>query len=125
MNSHEFDIYIELYKRGEYYANGDYFYMTKKQVRALELLNDKTTTHVGYGGSARSGKSIIECTAIIFDCFAYPDIAWGLARKELTTLKRTVLITMFNQFNFYGIADYKTNKAEPHTYDYNQQLASS
>ena len=63
MNRHEFDIYIELYKRGEYkhipigkYPNGDYFYMTSKQIRALELLNDSTTTHVGYGGSARSGK---------------------------------------------------------------------
>ena len=112
MNRHEFDIYVELYKRGEYalipigvYPDGEYFYMTIKQIRALELLNDSITTHVGYGGSARSGKSIIECTAIIFDCFAYPDIAWGLARKELTTLKRTVLITLFNQLNFYSVTD--------------------
>jgi hypothetical protein len=112
VNKHEFEIYVELYKRGEYalipigqYVDGEYFYMTVKQVRALELLNDNHTTHVGYGGSARSGKSIIECTAILFDCFAYPDIAWGLARKELTTLKRTVLITLFNQLNFYSVSD--------------------
>jgi hypothetical protein len=129
VNNHEFEIYIELYKRGEYseipigkYPDGEYFYMTKKQVRALELLNDSETTHVGYGGSARSGKSLIECTAIIFDCFAYSNIAWGLARKELTTLKRTVLLTLFNQFNFYGIEDYKTNKGADYSYDYNQQL---
>ena len=122
MNSHEFDIYLELYKRKAYkfipigiYPDGNYFYMTDKQVRALELLNDENTTDIGYGGSARSGKSIIECTAIIFDCFAYPDIAWGLARKELTTLKRTVLLTMFKQLEFYG-------KKVDVDYKYNQQL---
>jgi hypothetical protein len=121
VNKHEFDIYIELYKRKQYdkipigkYSNGDYFYMTKKQVRALELLNDDSTTHIGYGGSARSGKSLIECTAIIMDCYAYADIAWGLARRELTTLKRTVLITLFKQLAFYGKSDAD--------YNYNQQL---
>ena len=129
MNIHEFEIYLELYKRREYslipigaYANGDYFFMTNKQVQAMELLNDSECTQIGYGGSARSGKSIIECTAILFDCMAYNDIAWGLARKELTTLKRTVLITLFNQFNFYGIRDYKSNKGYKRTFDYNQQL---
>lgn len=129
MNSHEFEIYLELYKRKEYkhipigqYTNGDYFYMTSKQVRSLELINDDITTHIGYGGSARSGKSVIECTAIIFDCFCYPNIAWGLARKELTTLKRTVLITMFNQLSFYGVVDEKTDKEAKNTFNYNQQL---
>jgi hypothetical protein len=129
VNNHEFDIYVELYKREEYslipigsYPNGDYFYMTTKQIRALELLNDDNTTHVGYGGSARSGKSIIECTAIIFDCNAYPDIAWGLARKELTTLKRTVLITMFNQLSFYGFSVSVGVMKNKYEFNYNQQL---
>lgn len=122
MERHEFDIYVEMYKRGLYeyipigeYSDGKYFYCTAKQVQALRLLNDETTTNVGYGGSARSGKSLIECVAIIFDCFAYDGIAWGLARKELTTLKRTVLLTLFKQFNFYGIEEDKD-------YNYNQQL---
>jgi phage terminase large subunit len=129
MTAHELKIYIELYKRKEYqhipigaYPNGEYFYMTPKQVRTMELLNDDITTDVGYGGSARSGKSLIECTAIIFDCLTYPDIAWGLSRKELTTLKRTVLLTLFKQFEFYGIKDFKTNKGYEFTYNYNQEL---
>ena len=91
MDRGELDVYIELYKRGNYseipigeYPNGDYFYPTNKQIRALELLNDDTTTNVGYGGSARSGKTLIESVAIILDCLAYPGIAWGLGRKELT-----------------------------------------
>lgn len=118
---HFTEIIIELYKRKQYskipigkYSDGSFFYMTDKQIKVLELLNDETTTNIGYGGSARSGKSIIECSAIILDCLAYPDIAWGLARKELTTLKRTVLLTLFNQLDFFGISI--------DLYNYNQQL---
>ena len=118
MNKSILDIYIELYKRKAFdkipigkYPDGSFFYMTDKQVRAMQLLSDNETTFVGYGGSARSGKSIIETTAIIFDCLAYPGIAWGLARKELTVLKKTVLITLFKQLEFYGLTseDYHHN----------------
>ena len=129
MNRHEFDIYIELYKRKKYelipigkYSDGNYFYMTEKQVRALNLLNDGTTTHVGFGGSARSGKSIIECTAIIFDCASYNDIAWGLGRKELTVLKRTVLLTLFKQLDFYGFNAVKGVPKNGSEFVYNQEL---
>lgn len=61
-----------------------------------------------------SGKSIIETTVQILECNAYAGIAWGLGRLELTRLKRTVLITFFNQLQFYGVKD--------HQYNYNQQL---
>lgn len=117
---HSLEIYIELYKRGEYehipigvYPGGELFYPTDKQVKTLELLNDDVTTILGYGGSARSGKTIIECTAIIIECLAYDGIAWGLARKELTTLKKTALLTLFKQMQFYGLDD--------NDYKYNQQ----
>ena len=130
MNRHELDIYIELYKRGEYqhipigrYPTGEYFYPTDKQVKALKLLSDDITTNVGYGGSARSGKSLIESVAITFDCLAYKGIGWGLGRKELTTLKRTVLRTLFKTFDFYSILNLKTNKGTSnYTYNYDQQL---
>lgn len=129
MTNHEFEIYVELYKRKKYnlipigaYPTGEYFYMTEKQILALELLSDSDTTHVGYGGSARSGKSIIECTAMIFDCYLYPDIAWGLGRKELTTLKRTVLLTLFSQLTFYGFNAIKGKISNKDEYNYNQDL---
>ena len=87
MNRHEFDIYLELYKKNEFkyipigaYSNGDYFYCTDKQVHTLNLLSDTTTTSIGYGGSEKKEKTVIEVTAIIFDCFCYDGIAWGLAR---------------------------------------------
>lgn len=122
MNKHEFEIYLELYKKKEFqyipigsYADGNYFYCTNKQIETLELLADNTTTSIGYGGSARSGKTVIEVTAIIFDCLAYDGIAWGLARKELTTLKRTALLTLFKQLSFYGFI-------QDRDFNYNQQL---
>ena len=122
MNS-SLQLYCELYRRGEYahiplgkFPSGELFYPTDKQIRAFTLLNDPITTIIGFGGSARAGKSILECTAIIIECMAYPDIAWGLARKELTTLKRTVLNTLFVQLKFYGVTEDE--------YKYNQQLNS-
>jgi len=122
MNKHEFEIYLELYKKKEFkhipigsYVNGDYFYCTNKQIQTLELLADDTTTSIGYGGSARSGKTVIEVTAIIFDCLCYEGVAWGLARKELTTLKRTALLTLFKQLSFYGLI-------QDRDFNYNQQL---
>ena len=122
MERHELEIYLEFYRRKQFqlipigeYADGSYFYMTEKQIQALILLTDDFTSQIGYGGSARSGKTIIEATAIIFECLIYPDIAWGLCRKELTTLKRTALLTLFKQCSFYGLED----KID---YNYNQQL---
>lgn len=123
MNYHEFEIYAELYKRGLYslipigaYPDGEYFYMTAKQIKLLELLNDNTTTSIGYGGSARSGKTIMEAVAMIMDCSVYPEIAWGLARKELTILVKTTLQTVFKQLNFYG---FKKDKHYKHNRKYN------
>ncbi|MCG9971004.1 hypothetical protein [Christiangramia crocea] len=87
--------------------------MTPKQEQAITLLNDDTTLFVGYGGSARSGKTVLECFCAIFDCLAYPEVAWGMARKELVNLKRTVVKTLFNSFAFYGLkkdVDYKYNQ---------------
>jgi hypothetical protein len=111
------EFYVEAYKKGMYQdipigqsPEGENYYLTTKQIRALMLLKDATTLFTGYGGSARSGKSILECFWITFECLAYPGVAYGLARKELTVLKITVLITLFNVFAFYRLEkdkDYK------------------
>jgi len=57
-----------------------------------------------------SGKSLLECFWITFECLAYPGVAYALARRELTVLKRTVLATLFNVFSTYRLQkdkDYK------------------
>lgn len=123
MNSHERDIYIELYKRKEFSKipigasslNGGYFYLTNKQIKALNLLFDESTLFVGYGGGARSGKTLLECFWITFNSLAYPDTGWFLSRKELKRLRLTVLRTLLKLFKFFGLekdVDYKYNQID-------------
>src|SRR5690606_226950 len=65
-----------------------------KQAKALEYLMDDETLFVGYGGAAFSGKTYLECYWVTIMSQAYPDTGWGLGRKELTTLKKTTLLTL-------------------------------
>jgi len=86
-----------------------------KQYQALALLWDRTTNFVGYGGAAFSGKSYLMCNWLVANCLVYPDTAWGLGRRELTTLKKTTLVTFFKVCDDAGMAEGKD-------YRYNQQL---
>lgn len=89
------------------------FNPSKKQTKAWELLNDKDTLFVGYGGAAFSGKTHLLCNWITIMCIGYPETSWGLGRKELVTLKKTTLVTLFKIFNEYNIIidrDYKYNQ---------------
>lgn len=90
------------------------FKPSAKQYRALKLLQDDTTRFIGYGGSAFSGKSYFMCYFITMMALAYPETAYGLCRKELTTLKKTTLLTLFKVFQESGITG--------EHYTYNQQL---
>lgn len=84
-----------------------------KQYKAWELLSDNVTSFIGYGGAAFSGKSYLLCYWITSMSIAYPGTAWGLGRKQLTTLKKTTLVTLFKVFTECGIenqSDYKYNQ---------------
>ena len=89
--------------------------LSKKQSIAWKLLFDKTTLFVGYGGGAFSGKSYLMCYWLTYMARMYPGTAWGLGRKELITLKKTTLVTLFKVFKEVGLVN------EQH-YNYNQQL---
>lgn len=89
--------------------------LSKKQSRAWKLLTDAVTLFVGYGGGAFSGKSYLLCYWLTFMSCTYAGTAWGLGRKELITLKKTTLVTLFKVFNEIGLVN------EQH-YNYNQQL---
>lgn len=88
--------------------------MHEKQSIALDLLNKNGVSFVGYGGSARSGKSWIASEWLTMQCLSYKGVGYGLARKELKNLKRTTLLTLFKVFEKYGLE----NKVD---YNYNQQ----
>ena len=81
------------------------FKPSKKQHLAFQYLTDDTTTEIGYGGSANSGKSYLMCYWLTIMCLQYPKTRYGFGRKELKTLKRTTLLTLFKVFEECGIDD--------------------
>lgn len=85
-----------------------------KQREALNFLADKETNFVGYGGGAFGGKSYLLCKWLTHVCLKYPETGWGFGRKELVTLKKTTLVTLFKVFKEMNI----TNS----DYTYNGQL---
>jgi len=89
--------------------------LSKKQSLAWRLLFDATTLFVGYGGGAFSGKSYLMCYWLTYMARTYAGTAWGLGRKELITLKKTTLVTLFKVLKETGMQN------EVH-YNYNQQL---
>lgn len=91
------------------------FKLSKKQTRAWKLLFDKVTLYVGYGGGAFSGKTYLGCHFLVYMCSAYPGTAWGFARRELVTLKKTSLVTLFKVLKETG------HKVDLH-FTYNQSL---
>lgn len=84
-----------------------------KQYEAYQLLTDKVTTEIGYGGAAYGGKSYLGCFWLTASALAYPDTGWLLGRKDLINLRRTTLLTLFKLWETLGI------KREE--YNYNQQ----
>ena len=86
-----------------------------KQDLAWKLLTDSITTHVGYGGAARSGKSYLMCYWFVWMAMQYPGTKWGLARKQLTVLRKTTLVTLFKVLVESGMVvnnHYKYNAAD-------------
>lgn len=105
----------ELFKRGDYSIQVETPWGKHlKQEKALRLLQKDDVTQLGYGGAARSGKSWVASEYLVMMCLSYPETGWGLARKELKTLKRTTLRTLFKVLNKYKL------KKDVH-YKYNQQ----
>ncbi len=110
---------VEYYKRGLYdlicfedKITKEPFAFNDKQIKALELLNDNTTSYVGFGGAARGGKSALIAIDAIMSAYAYPECVNLIGRKKLTTLWETTwktLIRMLNNFGFVIGRDYKYN----------------
>jgi PBSX family phage terminase large subunit len=72
------------------------FKPTLKQHEAWHFLQDKTTTHILYGGSVGSGKSFLGCYWIFLSSILYPGSRYFIGRSRLNVLKRTTLKTLLD-----------------------------
>lgn len=68
--------------------------LTIKQSAVLDILEDKTTKEIIFGGGAGGAKSFVGCYWLLKNCLKYPGTRWLMGRKKLKTLKETT----FNSF---------------------------
>jgi len=85
-----------------------------KQTKAIDYLQDDSTTELLYGGAAGGGKSILGSYWLLKMALKYPDTRWLMVRAELKILKETTLVSFFTVCQMQGL------KAGLH-YNYNQQ----
>jgi len=83
--------------------------LTIKQTKALDLLEDKTTTELYFGGAAGGGKSIIGNYWLLKSALKYTDTRWVMGRKELKALKETTLVSFFKVAKMQNYSNFKFN----------------
>lgn len=79
---------------------------------AMQQFDDPQVVSVIFGGGAGGGKSFLIGLLCAIACKKYPGTRWGLARKELKSLKQTTLATLISKVHrTLGISenDYKLN----------------
>lgn len=76
-----------------------------KQKLALQILNDKTTREVLYGGGAGGGKSYLGCIWIAMSAIKYPGTRWFISREVNKDIRESTLLTLFEVFaNKFGMS---------------------
>lgn len=79
------------------------FTPTIKQDLIFEYFEDEETTEVLFGGNVAGGKSYGAMSFAVIKCLEHPKIRIGLARNELTTLKKTTVVSLFEVINNWGL----------------------
>lgn len=77
--------------------------LSRKQTICLELLEDKTTTEIIFGGGAGGGKSVLGCYFFAKCSLKYPGTRWVIGRNSLKTLRETTLNTLFSVLSMQGV----------------------
>lgn len=74
-----------------------------KQTFALDLLEDKTTNEVLFGGGAGGGKTALGCYWQLKQRLKYPNTRGLIGRAVLKTLKETTLVSLFQVAKMQGL----------------------
>jgi hypothetical protein len=91
-----------------------------KQTIALDLLEDKTTNEILFGGGAGGGKTLLGCYWQLKQRLKYPNTRGLIGRAVLKTLKETTLVSFFQVAKMQGMESgkhYKFN-AQSSTIDF-------
>lgn len=86
--------------------------ISEVQQLGMQQFDDPQVVRLVWGGGAGGGKTILLCLLCVIACKKYPGTRWGLARKELKSLKQTTLATLISKVHrMLGITegDYKLN----------------
>lgn len=86
--------------------------ISEVQHLAMEQFDDPQVVSIVFGGGAGGGKSFLIGLLAAIACKKYPRSRWGLARKELKSLKQTTIATLISKVHpILGITenDYKLN----------------
>lgn len=86
--------------------------ISEVQALAMEEFNNPQTVSIVFGGGAGGGKSFLIGLLTAIAAKKYPGTRWGLARKELKSLKQTTIATLIGKVHpILGITenDYKLN----------------
>jgi len=89
--------------------------LSSKQKEAFNLLRDKKTTELFYGGGAGGGKSYLGCIWLVFSCLAYPGTRWLMGRARLKSLKESTFLSFLEVLKDWGLkkdTDWKYNAME-------------
>ena len=87
-----------------------------KQTTALDLLEDKSTNEILFGGGAGGGKTALGCYWQLKQRLKYPNTRGLIGRAVLKTLKETTLVSFFQVAKMQGL------EASKH-YKYNGQTS--
>lgn len=78
---------------------------TKKQHEAYQILNDKVTSFLFFGGGAEGGKSWLGAEWLLTNCYFYPGTKWFIGRNELKRLMQSSYATFRKVCAYHGIPD--------------------
>lgn len=79
------------------------FRPTTKQKYIFDLFDNEETTEIIWGGSVGGGKSYALAALMVMKCLQYEGIRIGLARNNLTTLKKTTVVSIFEVLSDWGL----------------------